>query len=286
MTVIAKHDADEAARLIRSWRRSRGISQQHLAELADCSVRHLSFIETGRAHPSRNMLEALCTALRLAPMDVQRLHHLSGFAIAAMVPCHDAGALAFRNRLLKQMLEGMAPWPALALDAASGIVAANPLAMLWLERCAEIDALYHDGLLNFILAWSHADGLRHDVGEWERYARTLLQGAHRERLRIPEIMDPVLERVQSEGDVPATWLAEQAEMAEVPRIALSICIGGRSAAMTMPIVSLAAPSWYSAAAFPDTRIVVGMPIETEDAAILAEMAESAPVSAAAMPSRS
>src|SRR5215218_2130697 len=59
--------------LLRSWRRERGISQLDLALAADTTTRHVSFLETGRSRPSREMVLRLAEALDIGLRDRNRL---------------------------------------------------------------------------------------------------------------------------------------------------------------------------------------------------------------------
>ena len=67
-------------RLLRQWRGLRGISQLDLAHEADTSARHLSFIETGRARPSREMVQRLAEALDVPLRERNALLAAAGFA--------------------------------------------------------------------------------------------------------------------------------------------------------------------------------------------------------------
>ena len=66
--------------LVRQWRERRHRSQLDLALAAGVSARHLSFIETGRANPSRDMIERLCDELEVPLRERNRLHLRAGFA--------------------------------------------------------------------------------------------------------------------------------------------------------------------------------------------------------------
>ncbi|MBP6848562.1 MAG: helix-turn-helix transcriptional regulator, partial [Kofleriaceae bacterium] len=66
--------------LVRAWRGARGLSQEHLAARAGVSTRHLSFIETGRARPGREVLLALAGALDVPLRDQNQLLLAAGLA--------------------------------------------------------------------------------------------------------------------------------------------------------------------------------------------------------------
>src|SRR6266540_3415872 len=83
MSGSPKRAGDRAfARLLRHWRQSRGVSQLALATDAEVSVRHLSFLETDRARPSREMVERLAIALDVPLADRNAVLLAAGFAPA------------------------------------------------------------------------------------------------------------------------------------------------------------------------------------------------------------
>jgi transcriptional regulator with XRE-family HTH domain len=76
--------------LLRSWRRERGVSQLALALAADTTARHISFLETGRSRPSREMVLRLAEALDIGLRDRNRL--LEGAGLPALYPREDLHA--------------------------------------------------------------------------------------------------------------------------------------------------------------------------------------------------
>lgn len=67
--------------LLRRWRRIRGVSQLSLAYMANTSPRHISFLETGRARPGKELVMELCKVLRLSLRDVNALMYAAGFPL-------------------------------------------------------------------------------------------------------------------------------------------------------------------------------------------------------------
>lgn len=116
--------------LLRSWRQRRRVSQLDLAIEADVSARHLSFLETGRARPSREMVMKLAGELEVPLRHRNRLLVAAGFA--PVFPEREARAPIVRQALEK-ILAGHEPYPALVVDAAWNLVAANGPAALFME---------------------------------------------------------------------------------------------------------------------------------------------------------
>lgn len=110
---------------LREWRQARRLSQMALALDAEVSTRHLSFVETGRAQPSRAMV------LRLADrLDVPLRARNAMLLAAGFAPLHperplDDPELAGARRAVELVLRGHEPYPALAVDRHWNLVAAN-----------------------------------------------------------------------------------------------------------------------------------------------------------------
>ncbi len=106
----------EFSDILRNWRRARRFSQLDLAMEADVSSRHISFLETGRARPSPQMISRLCEALKL-PMTArnQMLTH-AGFAARYPSRKWEEEAMEPVRSAIEHMLQNHAPYPALAID--------------------------------------------------------------------------------------------------------------------------------------------------------------------------
>lgn len=114
-----------AGALIREWRERRRLSQLDLACEAGVSTRHLSFLETGRARPSRDMLLHLAETLK-APLRARNALLLAaGFAPAYAERRLDDPALAGVRRSIELVLTGHEPFPALVVDKGWRMLAAN-----------------------------------------------------------------------------------------------------------------------------------------------------------------
>jgi transcriptional regulator with XRE-family HTH domain len=111
--------------LLRAWRQRRRLTQLDLALEADVSARHLSFVETGRAQPSREMLLHLSEELEIPLRERNTLLVAAGFApMFRERPLEDA-ALAEARRAIEVVLEAQKPFPAFALDRHWNIAASN-----------------------------------------------------------------------------------------------------------------------------------------------------------------
>ncbi|WP_279637425.1 helix-turn-helix domain-containing protein [Corallococcus interemptor] len=111
--------------LLRGWRQRRGLSQMDLALRAEVSTRHVSFLETGRSQPSRDMLLHLAEELDVPLRDRNSLLVAAGFApVFAERPLNDPALNATREAV-ELVLAGHEPYPALAVDRHWTLVTAN-----------------------------------------------------------------------------------------------------------------------------------------------------------------
>src|SRR5438093_255831 len=111
--------------LLREWRQRRRLSQLDLASEAEISTRHLSFLETGRSQPSRDMVLHLAERLDIPLRERNLLLVAAGFApVFSERPLQDP-ALDAARKAVDLVLAGHEPYPALAVDRHWQLVAAN-----------------------------------------------------------------------------------------------------------------------------------------------------------------
>ncbi|WP_313313816.1 helix-turn-helix transcriptional regulator [Pulveribacter sp.] len=110
---------------LRHWRSHRRLSQQDLALQADVSTRHLSYVETGRSQPSREMVLRLAERLDVPLRERNALLVAAGFAPLYRARALDHPDLAAARQAVEQVLHAHEPNPALAVDRHWHLVAAN-----------------------------------------------------------------------------------------------------------------------------------------------------------------
>jgi transcriptional regulator with XRE-family HTH domain len=125
--------------LLRDWRRRRRLSQFDLALEADVSARHLSYVETGRARPSAEMVLHLAEVLDVPLRERNRLLLAAGHAPAFGAHELDEPEMEPVRAALDRVLAGHEPYPALVVDRHWGMVAANrPVALLTAGAAAHL----------------------------------------------------------------------------------------------------------------------------------------------------
>jgi transcriptional regulator with XRE-family HTH domain len=111
--------------LLRDWRQRRRLSQLALAAEADVSARHVSFLETGRARPSRELLLRLAERLEIPLRERNALLVAAGYAPVYPERSLDDPALQAARKAVDLVLTGHEPYPAIAVDRHWTLVAAN-----------------------------------------------------------------------------------------------------------------------------------------------------------------
>jgi len=125
MTTATRRPAPPVGELLRQWRERRRLSQLELSIQADISTRHLSFVETGRSSPSRDMVLQLAAELEVPLRERNRLLLAAGFAPVYTETPLDAPRMAAVRAAVRQVLTGHEPYPAVVVDRAWRLVDAN-----------------------------------------------------------------------------------------------------------------------------------------------------------------
>jgi transcriptional regulator with XRE-family HTH domain len=155
--------------LLREWRERRRLSQLDLASQADISTRHLSFVETGRSAPSREMVLHLAAELDLPLRERNNLLLAAGYAPVYAERALDAPQLAAVRAAVRQVLAGHEPYPAGVVDRGWNLVDANASLML-LSAGAAAHLLAPP--VNVLRLSLHPDGVAPrivNLGEWRAH---------------------------------------------------------------------------------------------------------------------
>jgi transcriptional regulator with XRE-family HTH domain len=184
--------------LLREWRQRRRLSQLDLALDAEISTRHLSFLETGRSRPSREMVLNLAERLDVPLRERNLLLHAAGYAPVFPERPLDDPALQVARLAIDQVLTGHEPYPALAVDRHWTLIAANAATR---RLMADVDATLLQPPVNVLRLSLHPKGLAPrtaNLAEWRAHLLARL------RHQIDVTSDPVLIRLLRElRDYPA-----------------------------------------------------------------------------------
>ena len=154
---------------LREWRRRRRLSQLDLALDAGVSARHLSFVETGRSRPSAEMLLHLAEQLEIPLRERNRLLLAAGHAPRFEQYDYEQPEMAPVRDALQRILDGHDPYPAVVVDGAWEMIAANrTVALLTSGVAPELLA----PPLNVLRVSLHPDGVAPrivNLGEWRAH---------------------------------------------------------------------------------------------------------------------
>ncbi|MBP6406207.1 MAG: helix-turn-helix transcriptional regulator [Proteobacteria bacterium] len=171
---------------LRHWRQHRRLSQLDLADEADISTRHLSFMETGRSVPSREMVLRLTERLDVPLRERNALLVAAGYAPMYRERALDDPALAAARQAVELILKGHEPWPALAVDRHWNLVSYNTLVPRLL---AMADASLLQAPVNVLRLSLHPLGLAPHLANLAQWRAHLFE---RLRQQIAATADPVL----------------------------------------------------------------------------------------------
>ncbi len=159
---------------LRQWRSSRGISQLALAAKVGSTSRHLSFLETGRSRPSRQMVLRLGEALEVPLRERNHLLHAAGLPALYPEAGVDSEDLAPFRAALERLLRAHLPYPAMVVDGRWNVVFANDAcARLYggdlvganiVRRFLADPAAAAQAIVNWAdVSWTALDRLRHQL---------------------------------------------------------------------------------------------------------------------------
>ena len=228
--------------LLREWRSRRRVSQLDLANEAGVSSRHVSFIETGRAQPSREMILMLARVLDVPLRDRNDLLMAAGYAAMYRATDLDSPALDQARRALDFMLRQQEPYPAIVVDRCWTILKANQGAARLVETFADPGAA-NDWGGNAMRLMFHPRGLRPHIVNWEAMAAALIQWLHRDVLSGLGGVETrsLLSELLSYPGVPARWRTLDLEVSTAPFLAIEFAKGDLELRYFSTLTSLGTP---------------------------------------------
>ena len=217
--------ASTFGRLLKQWRERRRLSQLALAVDAEISSRHLSFIETGRAQPSRDMVLLLSRVLEVPPRGRNDLLTAAGYAPVYRETGLEAPEMADVRRALDFMMRQQEPYPGLVIDGHWNILMTNAGARRLMGLILDPGAVAAvGGPPNAMRLFYHPKGMRPFIVNWEATAAGLIQWLHRDLARgIGDAeTSRLLEELLSYPDVPRKWRTLDLDAAPVPFLGVEL----------------------------------------------------------------
>ena len=168
---------NQAGPLLREWRRRRSLSQLELASRSAVSGRHLSFIETGRARPSREMILHLSQRLEVPLREQNRLLLAAGYAPLFGEHALDDPDLRVIREALHRFLRAHEPYPAVVVDRHWNIVAMNEGVALLSEG---VSPELLEPPVNALRVTLHPEGMAPRIVNFAEWSSHLLERLQRE----------------------------------------------------------------------------------------------------------
>jgi transcriptional regulator with XRE-family HTH domain len=163
--------------MLREWRQRRRLSQMDLSNEAAVSARHLSFVETGRSKPSRELVLHLAEHLEVPLRERNAMLLAAGYAPNYRQTPLDGDDMAPVRGALDKILSGHEPFPAVVVDRAWDLVSANGAAMAILTDGVAPQLLEAPNAMRLSL---HPDGLAPRIVNFEEWSAHLMERLHRQ----------------------------------------------------------------------------------------------------------
>jgi transcriptional regulator with XRE-family HTH domain len=270
VVVETEQEPQTAGELIRFWRTRRRLSQLELALDANLSTKHLSFVETGRSEPSRQLLIHLAQQLDLPIGERNRLLLAGGFAPPYLELPYDGEVMQPLRESLTRLLDAHQPNPALIVDGLWNLVEANSAASLLWDG---VDPALLEPPVNMLRLAVHPDGLPSISSMTAACNAPLI---HRLKRKSRDEADEALGALIDE--VEACLPAEPPDGAATePVVSMELRTRFGEVSLFTIIATLGAPLEVTAA---NLAIETFLPADADSAARLRELAEYADHTAA------
>ncbi len=237
-----KKNVSDFGYLLKKWRQIKGFSQLDLALAADSSARHISFIETGRSAPSREMVLKLAAAMELPLRDRNRLLNEAGYRAAYTERPLEGEGLDQVKRALDFILEKQEPYPALVMNRCFDILMINHTGAK-LVNALGFQLGGQNGPPNILYMTLHPDGFRTCVKDWERSAQHMIHRAYRQ-LKGQDENDPlarILEEVKKYPGIPEHIIVEDPTKDALPVLPIEIELNGMNLSWITTVASFGTP---------------------------------------------
>ncbi len=195
---------DDFGLVLRQWRQTRGYSQLDLGLAADVSAKHVSFLETGRAKPSREMVALLASTLDIPLSERNMLLQAAGFREGYSCMTLDQPEMEPVRRALNYALENHNPYPAIVMDQDWNMLMVNEGYQKLLTRVISLRPNMPQ-TQNVLELFFDPDGVRPLVQNWEDIAALLLQRVHRERVLYKRGSADLLDKLLAYPNIPKDW---------------------------------------------------------------------------------
>ena len=210
---------------LRFWRKRKGLSQLDLSLEAGVSSRHISFLETARAKPSKEMVLLLADALDIPLRDRNKLLTHAGFAEHYERTPIDQDKMQHLQYALTSMLQRQEPYPAIVLDWDWNIVMSNQGYQRFAEQIKGMHPEFSESK-NMMEMLFDPNGLKPFIRNWEEVASVTIQRLHQEKMVNPDRHIALLEKLFSYPDTPEDWRQINLQQQPNPMVYVDFELGG------------------------------------------------------------
>ncbi len=243
MSVIAAEVSAFGLQL-RHWRRQRRLSQLALALESEVSQRHVSFLESGRARPSRNMALQLAETLELPLRERNHFLAAAGYAPVYSYRSLDDRDMAPVRQALDLLLRHHEPFPAIVVDRHWNIVTQNAAMGRVLGLLGDVDALWArvcpEGGRNIMKLTLHPEGMRPLIENFAEIGACLINRCHREAVGDPALQG-MLDEILAYPDTPSRWRKPDFSLPNSPLLTMDLRLGQMRARLFSTITTFGTP---------------------------------------------
>jgi transcriptional regulator with XRE-family HTH domain len=260
--------ADHFGVRLSEWRMRRRESQLDLAIAAEISQRHLSFVESGRTLPSRDMVVRLCDALDIPLRARNELLSSAGYAALYPERSLDILEMASVRDALSRIVGHHEPYPAFVVDREWRVVLSNGSAARLVSACldqAMLQSLSPDGALNFMRMMFEPLQMRPRVRNWPSVAPRLLARLRNEARGDPQ--SPSAALLKELGPQAEADRSSEAPPVELPIVPLELDVEGATLRLFNTITTFGTPQDVG---LQELRIEMSYPMDTATRTFLTE----------------
>ena len=228
--------------LLKHWRNVRRLTQIELAGDANVSARHVCFLETGRAQPSREMVQLLGSALDLPLEERNALHVAAGF----VPPYGDQGLAADNLQHVRQALDFILrqqePYPGIVIDGHWDVRIRNQASARLFKpfhRAYDMESGLADNAMHVVF---HPKGLRQFIVNWDEFAGQMIQILHREVAQGGGVAARLLDEIMTYPGLPAEWRLPRNPAGSSPVMTMQLQKGSFRLAFFSTFTTLAMPT--------------------------------------------
>ncbi|HEX2889683.1 helix-turn-helix transcriptional regulator [Vineibacter terrae] len=257
--------------LLRDWRRRRGASQLELSLRSGVSQRHVSFLESGRARPSREMVMHLATSLDVPLRHQNQLLLAAGFAPVYRQGNLEAPELTDVRKAIELILNHQEPYPAIVIDRLFNVVLGNGATSRLIGFLMGANAGAVAGPVNLMRVTLSPHGLRPYIVNWPEVAHYLVTRTAAELALngLDADAKAFLDELSGYPDMPTSWRDARPDDTVLPILPLHFRKDGKDIRVMTTISTVGTPQDVT---LQEMRIETFFPVDDASTAFFKQLA--------------